>query len=214
MRLPEGVKKRIHFAAYWLKYSRWVGVVTVEDERIESLVRALLECFEASGGVPLGVAFDRAKTVVVGQDEHGRPLWNSTLAQVAIDYSFSIGLCAPRSPEQDAMAESCFECVLLDQRSFRTPAEARMELFRYIEGWYNPRRRHSSLGYLSPVKFEAKYWPAAGEELGGQPYLKAYRPGLLAGLGSTPLQAAELLDTQWREEEEDKLIQPQYSAVH
>jgi hypothetical protein len=71
--------------------------------------------------------------------------------------------------------------------------EACMEVFRYIEGWYNPRRRHSSLGYLSPVKFEAKYWPAAGEELGGQTYLPAYPPGLLAGLASTPLPAAELL---------------------
>jgi len=117
----------------------------------------------------------------------------------------------------NAMAESFFgtlECELLDRRTLRSPVEARMEVFRYIEGWYNPRRRHSSLGYLSPAKFEAKYWPAAGEELGGQTYLPAYPPGLLAGLASTPLQAAELLDTRWREEEEDRLIQPQYSPVH
>jgi len=89
-----------------------------------------------------------------------------------------------------------------------------MEVFRYIEGWYNPRRRHSSLGYLSPATFEARNWPGAGEELGGQASLPAYPPGLLAGLGSTPLQAAEALDTQRRREEENKLTQPQYSAVH
>ena len=62
----------------------------------------------------------------------------------------------------NAMAESFFgtlECELLDRRSFRTPMHARLELFRYIEGWYNPRRRHSSLGYLSPANFEAKNWP-------------------------------------------------------
>jgi hypothetical protein len=41
LRLPEGRKKRIHFAVYRLKCSRWIGVVIVEDERIESLVRAL-----------------------------------------------------------------------------------------------------------------------------------------------------------------------------
>jgi putative transposase len=60
------------------------------------------------------------------------------------------------------MAESFFgtlECELLDRYSFRTQAEARQALFRYIEGWYNPRRRHSSLGYLSPAKFEAKHRP-------------------------------------------------------
>ena len=117
----------------------------------------------------------------------------------------------------NAMAESWFgtlECELLDRRSFRTPAEARMEVFRYIEGWYNPRRRHSSLGYLSPAKFEAKYWPEAGEELGGPAYLPAYPPGLLAGLASTPLQAAELLDTRGEKRERTNLTEPQYSAVH
>ena len=89
-----------------------------------------------------------------------------------------------------------------------------MELFRYIEAWYNPRRRHSSLGYLSPAKFEAKYWPGAGQELGGQAYLPAYPQGLLAGLASTPLQAAELLDTPGEKGERTNLIEPQYSAVH
>ncbi len=57
----------------------------------------------------------------------------------------------------NAMCESFFaslECELIDRRTFRTPAEARMALFRYIEGWYNPHRRHSSLGYESPVNFE------------------------------------------------------------
>jgi putative transposase len=57
----------------------------------------------------------------------------------------------------NAMCESFFatlECELLDRRRFQTHAEARMALFRYIEGFYNPRRRHSALGYLSPVNYE------------------------------------------------------------
>jgi len=57
----------------------------------------------------------------------------------------------------NAMAESFFatlECELLDRRSFRSQAEARMAVFSYIEGWYNPSRRHSALGYLSPVSYE------------------------------------------------------------
>lgn len=115
VRLPEGRKKRLHFAAYRLKYSRWIGVVIVDDERVESLVRALLTCMEASGGVPLRVVFDRPKTVVVGKDEHGRPIWNSTLAQVAIDYGFTIELCAPRSPEQKGSVENLVGFV---KRSF------------------------------------------------------------------------------------------------
>jgi putative transposase len=60
----------------------------------------------------------------------------------------------------NAMAESFFatlECELLDRRRFKTQAEARIAIFEFIEGFYNPRRRHSSLGYLSPVKFECQF---------------------------------------------------------
>ena len=52
----------------------------------------------------------------------------------------------------NAMAESFFatlECELIDRRVFRTQAEARMAIFEFIEGWYNPHRRHSRLDYLS-----------------------------------------------------------------
>src|SRR5690606_35627693 len=105
VRLLDETKKRLHFAAYRLKYSRWVWIVPVPDERIESLVRALLLCFEHAGGVPLRVVFDNPKTVVLGR-ENGRPLWNPTLAQVAIDFGFVIELCAPRSPEQKGSVEN------------------------------------------------------------------------------------------------------------
>jgi len=57
----------------------------------------------------------------------------------------------------NAMAESFFatlECELLDRRRFQTHAEARMAIFRYIEGWYNPHRRHSALEYQSPLAYE------------------------------------------------------------
>jgi putative transposase len=60
----------------------------------------------------------------------------------------------------NAMAESFFatlECELLDRRRFKTQAEARIAVFEFIEGFYNPRRRHSSLGYLSPMKFESRF---------------------------------------------------------
>jgi len=59
----------------------------------------------------------------------------------------------------NAMAESFFailECELLDRRVFKTKAEARTALFTYIEGWYNPRRRHGSIDYLSPNEFERR----------------------------------------------------------
>jgi putative transposase len=60
----------------------------------------------------------------------------------------------------NAMAESFFatlECELLDRQRFKTHAEARTAIFAFIEGFYNPRRRHSALGYLSPAEFERRH---------------------------------------------------------
>ncbi len=60
----------------------------------------------------------------------------------------------------NALCESFFatlECELIDRRSFQSKAEARMALFTFIEGWYNPPRRHSALGNQSPMRFEKKH---------------------------------------------------------
>ena len=59
----------------------------------------------------------------------------------------------------NAMAESFFaslECELIDRRSWKNKTEARLAIFTWIESWYNPTRRHSTLGYLSPNNFEKK----------------------------------------------------------
>ena len=63
----------------------------------------------------------------------------------------------------NAMCESFFatlECELLDRRKFKTRAEAKMAIFEFIEGWYNPHRRHSALDYRSPIQYEQKFLAA------------------------------------------------------
>ncbi len=58
---------------------------------------------------------------------------------------------------ENALCESLFawlECELIDRSTFRTLEEARPAVFRWIEGWYSPVRRHSGLGRISPVNFE------------------------------------------------------------
>ncbi len=58
----------------------------------------------------------------------------------------------------NAMAESFFATIkreLIDTRSWPTRTGLRRAVFEYIEGWYNTRRLHSTLGYLSPAQYEA-----------------------------------------------------------
>jgi len=57
----------------------------------------------------------------------------------------------------NALCESFFatlECELLDRHTFHTRNEASQAVFQFIEGWYNPHRRHSALNYASPIRYE------------------------------------------------------------
>ena len=63
----------------------------------------------------------------------------------------------------NALAESLFatlECELFDQQPggrFETRREAMLAVFDYLEAFYNPRRRHSALGQVSPSRYEAEH---------------------------------------------------------
>jgi putative transposase len=70
--------------------------------------------------------------------------------------------------DNNALCESFFatlECELLDRQRFATPAEARVAVFDFIEGWDNPRRRHSALDSLSPLAYERRGPAAAAASL-------------------------------------------------
>ena len=89
------------------------------------------------------------------------------------------------------MAESFFatlECELLDRSRFKTHAQARNAVFDFIEGFYNPRRRHSSLGYVSPVAFERKHAACAASPDARDP------AAVLGALKAKPSRAREARD--------------------
>ena len=97
----------------------------------------------------------------------------------------------------NAMAESFFaslECELLDRRSWKSKTEARLAVFTWIEAWYNPRRRHSALEYLSPLNYERKFADTTENEP-GLPTAPLASGHLRAGGGTVDNPAPQIMET-------------------
>lgn len=112
VRFLDTTKKRVHFFASRLKYSRWVEVTIVPDERAETLVRTFVDHLAAVGGVPLLAVFDRPKTVALKWTRDGRVTeWNPIFAGVALDLSVGIEVCWPAAPWQKGSIENLVRWV-------------------------------------------------------------------------------------------------------
>ena len=94
----------------------------------------------------------------------------------------------------NAMAESFFatlECELIDRRVWETQTEARLAVFAWIEGWYNPRRLHSGLGYMSPINFERKHKTQKSPQSQPAPPQDGLPTACFAPVDKTPLGLLE-----------------------
>ena len=63
------------------------------------------------------------------------------------------------NPYDNALMESFYRTIkreLIQDSVFQNPEQARSEIFKYIEIYYNIKRMHSALGYISPVQYEIK----------------------------------------------------------
>jgi putative transposase len=94
---------------------------------------------------------------VIHHSDHGSQYTAVTYGERCLAFGVRPSMGSVGDAYDNALCESFFatlECELLDRERFQTPAVARRALFDYIEGWYNPRRRHSALGYESPLRYE------------------------------------------------------------
>ena len=102
----------------------------------------------------------RKPTDVIHHSDRGSQYTSVAVGQRCAKMGVRLSMGSVGDAYDNAMAESFFaslECELIDRRSFQTKAEARLALFTYIESWYNPRRRHSALGRISPINFERSH---------------------------------------------------------
>lgn len=113
----------------------------------------------------LGVAVaQRQPQSVVHHSDHGTQYTSIVFGQRCRQAGVRPSMGSVGDAYDNALCESFFaslECELIDRRTFKSHTEGRMAVFQYIEGWYNPRRRHSALDYQSPIDYEKLHLEAA-----------------------------------------------------
>jgi len=116
VRFIDGSRRRVHFFASRLKWSRVSAVSLVADQRVESLVRAMVDHFDEWGGIPLLAVFDRPKTIALEWSRDGKVTrWNPTFQHVVFELGLAVELCWPYQPQQKGSVENLVGWV---QKSF------------------------------------------------------------------------------------------------
>ena len=101
---------------------------------------------------------------VVAHSDHGSQYTSLVYGAYAKQSGIDLSMGSVGDPWDNALAETFFaslEKELLRRERFHTREQARLRIFWYIECFYNPRRRHSSLGMLSPIDYEQRHQPEA-----------------------------------------------------
>lgn len=148
VRYQSGTEEVVHFFASRLKYSRWAEVTLVADERVESLVRALVDHLAAFGGVPLVAVLDRPKTVALKWGRDGVVTeWNATFASVALDLGLGVEVCWPYGPQEKGSVENLVGWVkgsFLKQRRFLDRADLEQQLCDWLTETNTTRRSRAT----------------------------------------------------------------------
>lgn len=104
--------------------------------------------------------WQRRPTDVVHQSDQGTQYTSIAFGKRCREAGVRPSMGSAGDCYDNALCESFFatlECELLERRPLRTRTEARMAVFEFLEAWYNPHRRHSALGYLSPAEYERRH---------------------------------------------------------
>lgn len=129
-------------------YSRRIIGWAMEDHVTARLTSQALEMALVQRGTPTGLLHHSDRG-----GQYGAVPYQQRLAILGIQCSMS----RPGNCWDNAVVESFFATLkveLIHRRDYRTRADAKADIFEYLEVFYNRRRRHSILDYLSPVEFE------------------------------------------------------------
>jgi transposase len=156
VRFLDGRVKHVHFFASRLKYSRWAEVTLVPNQQAETLARALVEHFDAIGGIPLLAVFDRPKTVALHWKKDGEVTeWNPIFAGLALDLALGIEICWPYAANQKGAVENLVGWVkgsFFKQRRFLDEDDLQAQLREWLNE-VNTERPSRATGVIPAVRF-------------------------------------------------------------
>ncbi len=141
---------KLYLAAVTDCFSRMVVGWEMADHMRAELVVAALE---------MAIARRRPRTGVIHHSDHGSQYTSLAFGRTCRETGIAKSMGSVGDCYDNALAESVWATLtkeLLCRRSFVTRAEARTAIFDYLEAFYNPVRRHSSLGNVSPAEFERR----------------------------------------------------------
>jgi len=146
----------------------WLYLAVVLDlgsrRTIGWAMRDTLEAELALNALHMAIDARRPPPGVIHHSDRGVQYACDAYRTVLTQHGFQASMSRKGDCWDNAVAESFFatlEWELLMQNDFETRNEARHAIFEYIERWYNPTRRHSTLGYMSPAQYEAQLAEAA-----------------------------------------------------
>ena len=105
----------------------------------------------------------RQPTQVVHHSDHGSQYTSQHFLEVCQRANVQVSMGSVGDCYDNAMAESFFatlETELIHQQPrqrFQNREQAQAKIFDYVEGFYNPHRRHSALGHISPIDYETRF---------------------------------------------------------
>jgi transposase len=158
---PAGVQAQVDFARFvvdftddpgttrivWLfslvlGHSRFLFARYVLHQDMQTLLRCHMQAFDALGGVPIEILYDRMKTAVTGEDDQGHIVYNRALLALARHYRFQPRACRPYRAKTKGKVERPFRYIRQDffvGRRFRNFEDLNAQLIEWLDTVANVR---------------------------------------------------------------------------
>lgn len=138
----------------------WLYLAAVEDLCTRKIVgwsmSSRMKSELVSSAMRMAIGRELPEAGLLAHSDRGSQYASVAYQELLLDEGIVCSMSRRGNCYDNAPMESFFATLkkeLVHQRRYRTRAEARREIFRYIESFYNRVRRHSALGYVSPVQY-------------------------------------------------------------